>query len=270
MALVLRNTKGSKLSSEEMDGNLTYLEGLAQQGGDPFPYTGDATIDGTLNIDFTETLDFIVLNDLNFPTDPVFQVVAKGEAMGFSYIEGGDRLFSGVIDGVSDVFDGFAEIGSKLYVTGFKDNTAGDYIGTQFGRLNFPEVFGGGTQLTATPLQSAFIEGEGETTEYVISATKDDTGYNKFDIGKVYETQEDIVQIGISLSNDTDGITVRSFGQDEIDTLITFQTGFETQLEIKNNGIYLPSIPTSDPNIANMLWNDNGTLKISSGFVPGG
>lgn len=33
MALITRQSKGSKLTKEEMDGNLTYLEELAQQGG---------------------------------------------------------------------------------------------------------------------------------------------------------------------------------------------------------------------------------------------
>jgi hypothetical protein len=43
MSLVLRNIKGSKLSTEEMDGNLTYLEGLTQMGGggNPFPAIGE-------------------------------------------------------------------------------------------------------------------------------------------------------------------------------------------------------------------------------------
>ena len=31
------------------------------------------------------------------------------------------------------------------------------------------------------------------------------------------------------------------------------------------NGLVLPSIPTSNPGVAGAVWNDNGTLKISSG-----
>lgn len=33
----------------------------------------------------------------------------------------------------------------------------------------------------------------------------------------------------------------------------------------ETNGVRLPNCPTSDPHIANALYNDNGTLKISAG-----
>ena len=32
-----------------------------------------------------------------------------------------------------------------------------------------------------------------------------------------------------------------------------------------SDAIILSNLPTSDPETANQLWNDNGTLKISSG-----
>jgi len=53
MALITREAKGSKLSFKEMDGNLTYLEELAQQGG-----TG---ITSSFQIGFSE---FIIENGL--------------------------------------------------------------------------------------------------------------------------------------------------------------------------------------------------------------
>jgi len=66
MSLILRETKGSPLSFEEMDGNLTYLE---ERG---FPFTGHATIDGTLNIDFTDTLSYITEEDYGIDRGKIF------------------------------------------------------------------------------------------------------------------------------------------------------------------------------------------------------
>jgi hypothetical protein len=75
MPLITRQSKGSKLSIAELDGNLQYLEELAQQGGggssgpqgqtgpqgpegggSVFPFTGTASIIGTVLIDNQLTL----------------------------------------------------------------------------------------------------------------------------------------------------------------------------------------------------------------------
>jgi hypothetical protein len=47
MALVTRQGKGSKLTVQEMDGNLTYLEQLAQQGGETFTDPREYILDKT-------------------------------------------------------------------------------------------------------------------------------------------------------------------------------------------------------------------------------
>ena len=36
-------------------------------------------------------------------------------------------------------------------------------------------------------------------------------------------------------------------------------------LRCQDGQVIMPNLPTSDPAIANALWNDGGTLKISSG-----
>ena len=44
------------------------------------------------------------------------------------------------------------------------------------------------------------------------------------------------------------------------------QTDSTTRITVKSNGAILFSgLPTSNPNVANQLWNDGGTLKISAG-----
>ena len=71
MSLTLRSTKGSPLTFNEMDGNLTYLEGLAQGGGGPvIPPTAKLyfpDIQGILGDIF-----YILENDPVSPIDPVF------------------------------------------------------------------------------------------------------------------------------------------------------------------------------------------------------
>ncbi len=42
-------------------------------------------------------------------------------------------------------------------------------------------------------------------------------------------------------------------------------TGNWKRLWLNKNGLNIQGLPTSDPEIANVVWNDEGTLKISSG-----
>lgn len=57
---------------------------------------------------------------------------------------------------------------------------------------------------------------------------------------------------------DEDGIAISYYdaNQDEIYYLIKCTV---------ENGLVFPTLPTSDPHVAGAVWNDNGTLKISSG-----
>jgi hypothetical protein len=59
MSLITRTAKGSELTISEMDGNLIYLEQLAQSGssgGSAFPFTGSAEISGSILINSQLTL----------------------------------------------------------------------------------------------------------------------------------------------------------------------------------------------------------------------
>ena len=44
-----------------------------------------------------------------------------------------------------------------------------------------------------------------------------------------------------------------------------FVAGGSEALRLGSNYILMAGIPTSDPGVANSVWNDSGTLKISSG-----
>lgn len=46
---------------------------------------------------------------------------------------------------------------------------------------------------------------------------------------------------------------------------LQLQFDTETHIQIDSHGISMPELPTSDPEIEGVLWNDNGVLKISAG-----
>jgi len=48
------------------------------------------------------------------------------------------------------------------------------------------------------------------------------------------------------------------------DNTVSIGNGDVTATHINGN-LILPDIPTSDPGVANALWSDSGTLKVSSG-----
>ena len=49
------------------------------------------------------------------------------------------------------------------------------------------------------------------------------------------------------------------------DGYMRFVAGGSEALRLGSNYILMAGIPTSDPGVANSIWNDSGTLKISSG-----
>jgi len=79
----------------------------AQLDANSFPYTGDALIDGTLNIDFTETLDFITSDEFD---EEVGLTPFVGDFMGFKGLTGGTTVHSGIFDGSIDEIPSTAHI----------------------------------------------------------------------------------------------------------------------------------------------------------------
>lgn len=114
MPLVTRQSKGSPLSFEEMDDNLTYLEDRG------FPFTGDATIEGTLNIDFTDTLSYITEEDYDFnfgqqfiPGVGFLTVNFEGDSIGTLVSNDDVQILSTVSDGTASL-SGIASFPFKL------------------------------------------------------------------------------------------------------------------------------------------------------------
>lgn len=59
----------------------------------------------------------------------------------------------------------------------------------------------------------------------------------------------------------TDGAGLKLNGDIEL----VFQSPAGNIIFDENNGVIMRYIPTSDPGVADALWNDSGTLKISAG-----
>jgi len=131
MTLVTRQSKGSPLSFEEMDGNLTYLEDRG------FPYTGDATIDGTLNIDFTDTLSYIT--EENYESGYGFDysgvlggwvdIDLSGAFIGTVYDETSESVSLGITSGSATLVGTGIDLPSTL-IGSILEVKTGDYSGS--------------------------------------------------------------------------------------------------------------------------------------------
>jgi len=266
MALILRETKGSPLSFGEMDGNLTYLEGKG------FPYTGDAVIDGTLNIDFTDAIDFYSGSDLEVPSG--INDLLKGDMMGYLLQEGDDSIFSGLVDGVNEVFGGFAEIEVKIHTTGFVDTGTNDVVSSTIGKLDIPEDLGGGSIITNIPLRAIFAEeDEDEYATYVLRAQKSSSGRNSFDLRKEYTDGEKTEAVEMYLSNDEPGFVFTNDLDDDTASVYLFENNEEESiLDLRNDNIVSEIL--AEKNFAddaaaeagdvplNGLYHTNGAVKI--------
>jgi hypothetical protein len=85
MSIVTREGKGSRLTTQEMDGNFTYLEGLAQSGSMGPGYKEFIALLSTQSE--TDPLDIIVLKNT------LGEITSEWEDIG-SYLLTGDDLFT--------------------------------------------------------------------------------------------------------------------------------------------------------------------------------
>jgi len=245
MALVLRETKGSPLTFEEMDDNLVYLESRG------FPFIGAATIDGTLNIDFTDTLDFITDNDYTISGFPIFEGIVQGDVIGLEYSsESGDTIFSGLHDGVVDIGGGFAQIIQKRQFSTFVNTTDGIFIEQDLGKREFPVELGGSTNFGVGNL-AIFTEAEEEYLTYGVSIGKeiggDNDGYSQIEIFKAYDTEESEETVRLRTSNTGTGFEFSNDLSDlEASFVLFMNNNGDTVLDVKNDGIVSDDLALKD------------------------
>ena len=71
----------------------------------------------------------------------------------------------------------------------------------------------------------------------------------------------DLYTIGIVGQNNN----LSLYGQDVIYISSAYTTINGSNIELNSTRVYIPSMPMSDPMDGGVLWNDNGTVKISQG-----
>jgi hypothetical protein len=130
MSITLRKDQATPLTWEEMDGN---FEQLDEQS---FPFTGNALIDGTLSIDFTETLDFYNEEDVSVFGSKVYidgpgwvALTGVGDYIGTRYSSVGLIGFDGLFDGAFVIGESTLPIKCKTASWKRGDSQAGIFSG---------------------------------------------------------------------------------------------------------------------------------------------
>jgi len=247
MSLILRETKGSPLSFEEMDGNLTYLE---ERG---FPFTGDATIDGTLNIDFTNTLSYVTDNNSESPFG--FQYIPafggfidtdfSGDFIGSKY-EGSDVTVSkGVFDGEIELVGLGVTVPSSLAGTIYEVNS-GDYSGSSLfhGSVIIDNTGVGGSLSRNFSLRGNFID--------TVSGDKTFMGYSLGVSNSPYynvaeKTNDAGEEIKIELDDSTTGFKISNDLSDNTASVLRIEdNNGDAILEFFNDYLVSETIPALD------------------------
>ena len=235
---------------------------------DPFPFTGNALIDGTLNIDFTETLDFVTTDEFEFEAAQFLglefgQTILTGDFIGTKNQFDDDVVQSGSVDGILsiplfEVFGDVSNAGHYLSVNsgGLSGSTITDITGIQ-DETNF-----GGAKRYLKEISAVRKDGD-DYREYSIGINFTD-GQENLTIAKINEAGE---ETGINLGDSGNAVNIFTNQSDEDAEIFNVVNLDELQflLQVKNSGVFLPNLPTADPLTADQVWLDGDTLKISAG-----
>lgn len=279
MALILRKVKGEKLSIAEMDGNLSYLESLAQQGGGGggFPFTGDATIDGTLNIDFTDTLSF-------FTGDKVIQVrEVYIEDVGWTPILYDIEVIGSILVNTDHEFYQFVGEG-ELAIAGLEFTAPS----TSAGKILIVKTGSNAGSVLTNTLSYTNIDEASYGNQMRSDAVDVDTGErNSYSIHQrvspsvsgmgISKTNDDEESVNFEISDTSTGFVIYNDLSDNEASLLRIHESDSGDpiFEVRNDGIFVgPNIPTADPLVLGQIWVDRGsqfhsvggTLKVSAGI----
>jgi hypothetical protein len=229
-----------------------------------FPFTGDATIDGTLNIDFTDALDFITSDDLSVDAGDIFifgpgwvNVFATGDAIASKYEDADSLLYNGTFDLEFDSGMGLLPV----TITGevFKIKT-GSYAGSVMNN----DIIKDPSNSYSNEITTNVTDGADNRSYIIGTRIIPDTNSDGIIIQKTNESGE-VVQI--NTSNNSTGFILGNTLADNSASLFDIQDNtFASVFEVRNDGIFVgPNIPTADPLVLGQIWSDNGVLTISAG-----
>jgi hypothetical protein len=225
----------------------------------PFPYTGDALIDGSLNIDFTDTLN-TVMGEVDFSSSPDNDQRYIGDFMGYTYREGDLFGMAGLFDGVLDVDSGSFQFPYKQWVVEVQDEDSGTFLGSNYG------IFGVGSAGNVVSRPVHFYNG---VDTFELSLSSDFDGGWEFGIFKEGPNGDvtigtDDEETGFVISNDVDDEDVVLLIEDnDEDELFAFLGQFITSQNILNNRNYVDDAAAAADNVPEgAFYHTDGVLKI--------
>lgn len=231
-----------------------------------FPFTGTASIDGALNIDFTETLDFVMESDASLyggenyfgpmagwvPLNSIGDIIAQK-------LENSDILIhNGVFDMEFDPGSGPLPVVSAGQVL---EVITGSYSGSVFTNSVVKSPGGYGSAEMALRVKEG---ADNRQYAFETGAELVDGSNDGLTIRKINESGE-IVEL--DLNNNESGFILENTLSDPFASLFKFiDDSSDTIFEVRNDGLFVgPNIPTADPLVLGQIWSDNGVLTISAG-----
>lgn len=239
-----------------------------------FPFAGDAKIEGTLsiegalNIDFTETLNFYSGSELEIEIvqsagGSYVETVLTGNSIGSKVLMGEDSVTSAIIDGAFSI-PSFGASGSAVLSGDFIEIEEDELMGSRlFSIIGINDESSIGNPKRYYIESGAFLQNNGVNRQYNFGVNINEFAENL----RISKSNEDNKETGINLNDFTNSVNIFSNQTDPDDEILQVvdTDEFNILFIIKKRGVFLPNLPISDPLISGQLWNNNGVLSISAG-----
>lgn len=287
-----------KIGNDYADDTASIFKVADNHDNDLFQVTNSGVFASTLNIDFTDNLQFktdstfesISLNPIN-NTKFIGEYIGLEETDSISGYTGSGYAGMGV--GVFDLGNGFVQTEYVGSLNGFAldDNTASTFkiMGLQdltaFGQgvslQNVEESSFSGSSGTIELYKRKRIYLDDEQAEMNIGLKTSDTNQNPISefyldfkskpgvlsemlFGKLNSGDE---FIELTLNEVGTGFEIQNALSDDSASLFSITNNSNNNMfEVRNDGVFLSNLPVSDPLLAGQLWLDGTTVKVSTGI----
>ena len=239
--LISVNDSG-ELFTKDSSGNVTlYSSG----SGSPFPFTGSADINGTLNIDFTDTLSYVTgdeeigvgLQNFGDWVVPIF----SGSVIGSKLTQDSESIYNITADG-SYVIPGFGEV--LVQVVGSHLNiTDGILSGSSLSNIIVTSTYEGYPTYSQIKSSTYVDPGSGDITQIAQAYIMDEPG-STWDIKKINDSGEGII---LELASDTIGFNLSNDYSDNTASVLRIEdNNGDAILEFFNDYLVSETIPALD------------------------
>jgi hypothetical protein len=200
---------------------LNEVKGMTGVGGDTFPFTGDAIIEGTLTVNFTESLKFLSTTEFSEAIGSFFvngnwiNFDGVGDFIGVETIKENYSFKNGIVDGIFDagLFSFPVEISGKIgYVT--DGPLSGSVLANAILYVDQSDL--GGDISYLNQFYSVFSF-DGEKQSFAIQTSMDLNGAN-MTINKINNEGK---AVGIDFSSDSTGIRIGNSLSDDTASVLT-------------------------------------------------